>query len=164
MKRARTGGFSLVEMLIVIAVLGILLAIGADRMVALRTQLKLDRAAQTLAQDLQACRNQSLAKSRVCRVAFLGNDRFEVALSNSDQGSPGAIANVCTNTNFTPLRARKLPAGVRFTNVQAGDCVAFSTRGFAHFGASTPGQFVLRDGARQRRVVPSMVGSVKVTR
>jgi len=162
MKRVRGGGFSLIEVLIVLAVLGVLLAIGADRMALLRSQLKLDRAAQMLAQDLQACRNQSLAQSRICRVTFLGDQRFEIALSTGSQSDPNTLGDFCSASGFNRLRLRELPQGVRFANVKPGDCVAFNTRGFAFFGTTTPGEFVLSDGARQRKVIPSIVGSVKV--
>ncbi len=131
-------------------------------MALLRRQLKLDQAAQMLAQDLQVCRNQSLAKSRICRVAFLGDRRFEVALSGGALSNPNALGDFCSAGGFYRLRLRELPPGVRFTNTKAGDCVAFNTRGFAFFGATTPGQFVLSDGAHQRKVIPSIVGSVKV--
>ncbi len=155
-------GFSLIEMLIVIAVLGVLLAIAADRMAGLRAQLKLDRATQMLVQDLQVCRSRSLAQSRVCRLVFVDNRHYRLDQGKKGYSSPKGYGNFCNDTRFKTVRSRSLPQGVQFTNVAANDCVAFDTRGFAHYGAATPGQFKVSDGKRQRKVIPSLVGAIKV--
>ena len=64
------GGFTLLELLIVVSVLTILLAIAIPSMQALLTRNHLKAAAQALAEDLQWTRSESIARNQMLRVVF----------------------------------------------------------------------------------------------
>ena len=66
--RTRTKGFSLVELLLVIAVLGILLSIGAITLNKVIKTQKLQEATVTLAENLRQAGNHARLESRTVRV------------------------------------------------------------------------------------------------
>jgi len=164
MKVGRGRGFTLIEMLIILAVLGILLGIAGNSMLSLRKNLTLDRAVQMIVQDLQTCRSKSLGESRICRVKVVGASRYEVAMHNSNESNPEALGDFCSDPDYRTPRRRSFPSGVQFQNASAGNCIAFDTRGFAYFGNTTPGIWTVANDRRSYRVIPSIVGAIKVVR
>ena len=162
MKFSGPRGFTMIEILIVLAVLGILTGIAVSNLLGFRQRLDLDKAVEQLTQDLQHCRALSLAKSRVCRVRFLSSERYLVELSTRSASMPSR--NVCNDSNFATRRDRKLKAPVAISGLEANDCVAYDTRGYAHPSLSTPGQITLSNGERDMTVVPSIVGAIRVVK
>jgi prepilin-type N-terminal cleavage/methylation domain-containing protein len=67
------GGFTLVELLIGFAVLGILLAIAASTFTGLREKYRVEAATKQLYADLMDARARALQRNRVCFVRFAAN-------------------------------------------------------------------------------------------
>lgn len=157
MKGVRQAGFSLIEMLIVILVLGILLGIGASSMIGLRKNLALDKAAQRFSQDLQGCRFAAMSKSLSCRLRITGAHTYVVE-RNPDPNQ----ASCATASGYTPRKTRNLGTSIEMKGVQAGDCLAFNSRGFGHFALTSGGKVTFSNGKSARTVIPSLVGTVKI--
>lgn len=66
----RTPGFSLVEILAAIVVLGILISIAAPEITELTRRIELDGAAQQLVGDLERARSEAIKRNRSVRVTF----------------------------------------------------------------------------------------------
>ena len=65
-----TGGYTLLEVLIAMAIMGTLLAIGVPRMVSLRGPYALTGAANRIAADLQVARQRAIARNSRYRITF----------------------------------------------------------------------------------------------
>ncbi len=151
----RKSGFTLLELLIVVAVLGIILAISANSMLSLRKSLTLDEATQKVAQDLQACRLLAMKHSAACRLQVLASNRYELRLNR-------AITNPDVSGGTWQLVKSRDLGRLKLSGLSIGDSVAFDSRGYGRFHLTTPGKIVVSDDSRSRTVVPSMVGTVKV--
>jgi len=68
--RPRTGGYTLLEVLIATAIMGTLLAIGVPRMLTLRGPYALTGAANRIAADLQVARQRAIARNARYRITF----------------------------------------------------------------------------------------------
>ncbi len=156
----RGQGFSLLELLLVLGVLAILLGIAVSNYLNLRRQLAVAEATQQVVQDLGRCRGLALSRSRICRLIVRGADQYAVELARFDDPDPPV--DVCSRDDFDPVAEITLKTPVQFQGAALGDCVAYSTRGYAHLHLSTPGYLEVGDGTHTRRILPSMVGAVRV--
>jgi len=149
-------GLTLVELLIVIAVLGILAGLVASTLGGLRRQLTLEDAANTLSQDLQTCRTNALSWGDNCRVRFVDARTYVVERKTS-------------STVYTPVLTRTLPSSLAFSNIPAGAWLEFDPRtlmtaspGFPTVGAGvSAAEIRLGNGSKTLRLVLSMTGAVK---
>lgn len=91
----KSGGFSLVEMMIVIAVLGIVLAIAAPNFTVYRDNTNLREAARDISSDIQLCRQRAVAENVSYRITFAAN-----TYTMQRQTAPGSAAweDVATKT------------------------------------------------------------------
>ncbi len=76
-RRTRSRGFTLVEMLVIIAVLGILVAIAIPTFGVISESAKAKGAAQTLATDLQLAKMRAISQSKRCRILFLSGTSYK---------------------------------------------------------------------------------------
>ena len=134
------GGFTLLELLIVVSVLTILLAVAIPSMQALLTRNHLKAAAQALAEDLQWTRSESIVRNQMLRVVFdvnhwcYGIDEDASATNSCDcRRSPGetgacslkqvsgaafpgiTLAGTFAATRFEPRRATALNGSLTLT-------------------------------------------------
>ncbi|MCX7600555.1 MAG: prepilin-type N-terminal cleavage/methylation domain-containing protein [Meiothermus sp.] len=128
MKRLCPKGVSLVEFLVVLAVLGILLGVGLVSLRAYQQSLVIREAATLVATELQSIRQQARRQS----VNF------------SFQASPSTSSyRVGRTSQLASLPSKSLPSGVVFQSVPSGGTVRFD----APYGIVTSGansSFVLR--------------------
>jgi hypothetical protein len=108
-----------------------------------------------VAQDLQACRLLAMKNSAACRLQVLASNRYELRL-NRTITDPDVAGGTWRRVRNRDLGRLKL------SGLNAGDYVAFDSRGFGRFHLTTPGKITVSDDRRSRTVVPSMVGTVKV--
>jgi prepilin-type N-terminal cleavage/methylation domain-containing protein len=152
-----TSGFTLLELLIVIGMIGVLSAIGFVSVSGLRRGLALDEASANLNQQIQRARAQSMSTSTVWRVRITDNNTFVLEQNTSATTTP-------TWTNRSTV---DLPNSMIFSNT-AQDTISFSTRGTAEFKNGT-GNFSLSnrdfrikvDGIEKMIVAPSLIGTIR---
>ena len=152
-----TVGFSVVEVLVVLAVIAVLAGIGVSSLSGLRKRLTLDEAAQTISQDIQRARANSLSSSKCTDAATCWRLRVT---------GPRSYALEEFETTWKVRESRQFPDKVSLTNVSSGNTIVFNTRGFASFSltGSVPNELRVTDGTGTLRIIPSIVGAIKVVK
>lgn len=152
-----TSGFTLLELLIVIGMIGALSAIGFASMGDLRRSLALDEASANLSQHIQRARTQSMSTSTVWRVRLTDNNTFVL-----EQNTSASVTPTWTNRSTIDL-----PSSMTFSNT-AEDTISFSTRGIAefkngtgNFSSSTRDFRIKVDGIEKLIMAPSMIGTIR---
>ena len=137
MRWSSVRGFSLIELLVVLVVIGTALTIALPKAAALRQGMLLDGAAQQVLGDLQRAQFEAIKRNQSLKVVLTGPTSYTVQF----------------------IGARELDGGVQF--VSAPD-----TMRFASFGppalSSGPAIYVLRLGSREKRVEVSAAGFLRV--
>ncbi|HEY4706929.1 MAG TPA: prepilin-type N-terminal cleavage/methylation domain-containing protein [Thermodesulfobacteriota bacterium] len=87
MLKRHSKGFSLVELLIVVALIGILMAIGTPYIVSQLSHIRLTRSVRDAATELNAGRLKAIAHNRLMAVDFTGGDSFNLAMYDTDLGA-----------------------------------------------------------------------------
>lgn len=137
----RNSGFSLIELLFAVAVLGVLIGVAIPGLSSYRDTLAKEEARSQLIADLRQARQTSVTRHRSVIVAF---------------GDGSVTTNITTYSIHTDLdgdrvkdadevrTARALPRKVRLSKVALGpvDSVIFDTRGILVSG-STGGRLIL---------------------
>lgn len=149
-------GFTVLELLAVIAILGILAGLVASSLGGVRRQLSLEDAANTLSQDLQTCRTNALSWGDNCRVRFIDAATYVVERKTSP-------------TSYTATLRRVLPPTLAFSNLPSGAWLEFDPRtlmaassGFPTVGSGVSAPEIrLTNGSKTLRLVLSMTGAVK---
>lgn len=117
-----SGGFQLVELLVVIALISILLAIGVPSLVGQLGHLRLSRSTRDMATELNAARLRAIAQNTNYRVSFTVPGSYLLQRWN------GAWANEPTHTT------RTVEAGISIISPGADFSTIFSPNGTARDG------------------------------
>lgn len=141
-------GFTVLELVVVVGLIGCLAALAAWRAVAWLPDLRLDAATRQVMLDLRLTRGRAMAEQRYRRLAFdLGRDRYQPqkreGSTYDDDGAPAP-----------------LPQGIDLADCSAaGAAISFAPRGTA----ASFGTVVLRNSrGREKQVVVDIVGRVRV--
>jgi prepilin-type N-terminal cleavage/methylation domain-containing protein len=152
-----TSGFTLLEVLIVIGMIGVLSAIGFASLGGLRRSLALDEATANLSQQIQRARAQSMSTSTVWRVRITDSDTFVLEQNTSTTATP-----TWTNRNTIDLSG-----AMTFANT-VEDTISFSTRGTSSFSngtgsfSSSTSEFKIKvDGTDKLILRPSLIGTIR---
>jgi prepilin-type N-terminal cleavage/methylation domain-containing protein len=158
--RIRQLGFTLIEMLVVISVVGVLAAIATPSFLSTMEAAKVDQTIAEIRGALQETQRQAIRKSQICSVSV---DVASVTPSESPRnqtgnyqggnqggslgGSPGinALSGNCLTSGD-----RELPEGVDMaTNISGNStadiAVQFGTLGSADFGIISEGSATIQD-------------------
>ena len=134
MRWSSVRGFSLIELLVVLVVIGTALTMALPKVAAIRQRMLLDGAAQQVLGDLQRAQIEAIKRNRSLKVVLTGPTSYDIQF----------------------LGARELDGGVQFAS--APDTVRF-----ASFGPpASPAIYVLRLGSREKRVELSAAGFLRV--
>lgn len=148
MSPARENGFSLIELMIVVALVAVLAGIAVPQMAGAMTRYALINASQQVVGTIRNARVQAVGKNRVARVRF----NFPAAGQYQVIDSAGVALG----------SAQVLPNGVAFDAI-SGD-VEFNTSGRATHvgGAAAPVTIVMSNGtaAQNRTITVSASGRV----
>lgn len=92
----RQSGFSLVEVMVAVSILGIVAALGIPSMIRMMPRVKLANNTGTLANEIASLRMQAIAKSLEFRMVFnVANDSYTLEKANG-----GAWTLYSTSTTF----------------------------------------------------------------
>jgi prepilin-type N-terminal cleavage/methylation domain-containing protein len=116
-QRANRGrGFTLIEVLITIAVSAILLTLAVPGFTAFLDRYRLEGAVQGLYSDLQFARSESVKRNQSVQIAFTSGSSWSYTLSS--------LSGVCRTAALTPTSLKTSDynnfAGTRITNVTLG--------------------------------------------
>lgn len=139
-------GLTLLELLIVLAILAVLFALGAMLFTRQNRTVTLESAASEMSQTLLRARSLSLQSGDSHRVRIVDGSNY--ALESFD------------GTSWRTARTVELPKGVAVVAPGAGSSVTFDTRGFADFNPPDP-VFTMSNGSRQQSIVPAMTGTTR---
>jgi prepilin-type N-terminal cleavage/methylation domain-containing protein len=133
-------GFTTVELIVVIVLVGIMVAIALPRTTAARQQLTIDAAVHQLHNDLSLARVEAVKRNTQVRVARVGTTGYTISY-----GSPVTI-----------LSTRALPEGVQF-GLTSPDTIKFAAFGPSPTGAKT---YLMTYGSKTKTVRVNAAGMV----
>ncbi|MFO7569309.1 MAG: prepilin-type N-terminal cleavage/methylation domain-containing protein [Smithellaceae bacterium] len=141
-------GFSLIELLITIAIMGIVLAIAAPNFTRYRDNTNLREAARDISSDIQLCKQRALSENAEYSMTFnvgLNNytiKREEVVTATKTVGAGNAVIKIVGDPTF------------------ADDKIIFQPR-----GTTNPGHLDLQHTTRlsKAQIITSIMGRVRVT-
>ena len=147
MKKA--GGFSLFELLIVIAVIAVVSAIVTPNIISWRNSAKLRGAAGNVKGDLEMSKARAVRESSPVTVTFTATN-YQVTFTDKDG-------------NVRTLRDRQLPAGVRVDlgSTSFGsmdDQTQFNGRGLPVAGSAV----LVNTKGDQKKIIVSTLGRIRI--
>ena len=145
----KTGGFSLFELLIVIAVIAVVSAIVTPNIISWRNGAKLRGAADNVRGDLQMSKVTAVRERSPVTITFSATN-YQVTFTDKDG-------------NARILRNRQLPAGVRVdlgsTGFGAmGDKTQFNSRGLPVAGSAV----LVNTKGDQKNIIVSTLGRIRI--
>ena len=145
----KKGGFSLFELLIVIAVIAVVSAIVTPNIISWRSSAKLRGAAGNLKGDLEMSKARAVRERTPVTVTFTATN-YQVTFTDKD-GNPRTLRN------------RKLPAGVRVDLDSTGfglmgDKTQFNGRGLPVAGSA----WLVNTKGDQKRIIVSTLGRIRI--
>lgn len=145
--RSRRAGMTIVELLLVIAILGVVLGLGSMMFTRQNEVVTLESAASELSQTIGQARSRALQRGNEHRVRIISSTNY--------------VLETFDGSSWETDRSVALPAGVTLVVPASGSSVTFDTRGFADFDPAGV-VFTMSDGSGQRTVVPAMTGTTRV--
>ncbi|OQX63532.1 MAG: hypothetical protein B5M56_02660 [Desulfococcus sp. 4484_241] len=156
-------GFTLMEMLIVIAIIGIIAGAVTPTFLRWRTNQQLSQAARQIYSDLQSARMVAIKRNSFAFVSF--NTASGTYFGWVDQS--GGFSGVYDAGVDDLLFNGSMPPGVRLTgaNFSVGSVASFSPMGFGRWpgGALNMGTVTVANSFRTSRIVVNSSGNVRIS-
>lgn len=130
------GGFTLVEMMVTLAVVGIMAAIAVPSMAKILPRIKLRSATSQLANDLQAARYRGISGNFRTQIVF--NTVAGTYTRNLDTNRNGAF-----EAGEADIVDRTMPSGVNFVPGSTAPNVTFDPTGSADDGTAGVGDILV---------------------
>jgi len=111
MRRPHQRGFTAIEMMVVVALIGVILALGMPSFLSMFDRKRMENVANELSLDLQYARSEAVARNANVTVTHFGTDCYVVHLSSAPPVS-------CPETQPFPagtLKVVRLPTGSKET-------------------------------------------------
>jgi type II secretion system protein H len=135
-ERRPKDGFTLLELMVVVALIGIMAAIAAPSLSKIIPRVKLRSAGQQLTNDLQYARMKGIAGNFKSQIVFdTATNRYTRYLDNDRDGTLEVGEEDITN--------RTLPTGISFVAASTAPNVTFDPTGTADDGTATPGDITV---------------------
>jgi len=146
-------GFSLVEVIIVIAVIGIVAVFAVPNMIGWRANTNIGAIASNLKSDLQFAKMKAIRENQYVAVSFFPTENYyEIFVDRHNDFSRDSDEDLFLH--------RQLPADVRIQLTTFNhDCLRFNSRG----GADSGQVELVNSKGRQRNALVSQLGKIELT-
>ncbi len=145
--RARSRGYTLLEVLTAIGILAVLLGIGVPNLSRLRSPYVLSGATRQIAADLQAARQRAIARNIPYRLNF------------NTSAKTYTVERQVGGNWVTEGTTQKLPAGASLGTITPSNQIVFDTRGMVAANATIP---VTVTGSGTRSVTVNVLGKTTI--
>jgi type IV fimbrial biogenesis protein FimT len=159
-KMKNRSGFTILELLIAISIMGTLSAIAIPNMITWRNNAQFNGAVNTLAGDL-AVAKQSAIRNNAAVVINFTNAGYTIFIDTGD--GAGGLPNSTQDADEPALRNRTLPAGVSIdlaASTFAGNFTQFN--GTGRCSTANVGSVVVSQGGDQSTVSVNRLGRVSI--
>jgi prepilin-type N-terminal cleavage/methylation domain-containing protein len=142
----KRSGFTLTEMMVVIAIIGVIMAVSAPRIASVRDHTNLRAARDEIASALATARSAAVQKGTTS-FFYLSNDSIQVKLGNGQQ--------------IMPVRPLADLYNAHVVVVDASDAnIKYDTRGYASRSNTNAGKYRVTVGSSTDSVCISKLGLV----
>ena len=152
MKIDKKRGFTLVELMIVIAVIAIISAIAAPNFTTYMAQRRLSGAARMVMSDLMAARQKAVSMNQKVKVSFVSNHSYEIW---NDANNNGTVAD-----NEGEDVVRDIHPDYYDVTLSSGTSPEFMPNGTVV--AATNGTVTLSNATESKQVITSSAGRVRI--
>jgi len=151
----RQAGFTLMELMVVIAIIAILSGIAIPNAITWRNNAQVSSAARGLYSDLQSARSMAVKENRECTISFDTSGKGSYTISMAGKGDK--------TVNFSSYGAVEM-SGLRGSggDVKSSFEITFRSTGFPFNEGVLRGVSVDLKGATDRRVVLTPAGNVRI--
>jgi Tfp pilus assembly protein FimT len=152
-------GFTIVELLVIVSLLGVLGSLAFLQLEPLLAQVRLKSGARQIVSDLQVARMKAIAQNRRFRVTFRPSEG-DYVIEREDGVSWRRLILHGHTTEEVDNASISLPPGVAISAVNSGGDVIFVPRGHVDGGISIT--LSSHAGAGERRVIVNLAGRVRI--
>jgi type IV fimbrial biogenesis protein FimT len=107
------GGFTLTELMITVAIMGIVAALAFPMVIGRQADRRLEGATQQLVWDLMAARQEAITQNRRVQVFFEGSDTYKICY---DADNDGTVTNCEGNAKITNIQDKYHDVTISSTN------------------------------------------------
>ena len=153
-------GLTILEMLVVIAILAVVSAIVAPNIINWRRGVQLRGAANNLKGDLELAKTNAIRENNFVAILFLDTLRYEIFIDDG-AGVGGVADNWVRDGDERLLRAREMPPGVTIDLASTSFGFLGKKTRFTGRGHSTAGSTFLQNEKNDRiRVIVNRLGQI----
>ncbi|MDY6830246.1 MAG: GspH/FimT family pseudopilin [Thermodesulfobacteriota bacterium] len=164
MNREMKKGFTLMELMVVVAITAVIMAIAIPNVVSWRNNQQLSRAARQVFVDIQATRMSAVKYNQFAFIQFDTGNGTYVAWRDSPAGAASGVLD----PGDDPVILRgNMPPGVEMSaaafSAPNGDTAGFSPMGLCRWptGAFRSGSVTVTNGVRDSRIIVNESGSIR---
>jgi prepilin-type N-terminal cleavage/methylation domain-containing protein len=157
-------GFTLLETLAVVSVMGILVAVGIPIATSFNRSASIRATAKQLAEDLWYARQKAISTSVPYSIEFDADENTYLVFRDDGNGDPDDRGNGQHDSGEEVVRTRELGRGFALSDIDLDpdDCVIFVPKGMLKNGTSGGSVAISTEDGRTKTVVVTASGLCKV--